>query len=396
MSDLNEDDVSLPTMKTPKDRKDGIWSVQNKRLLFTYKGHLDKCRLFDMFKELEGGKKFTFWRAAHEIGTSNEGDYKHTHVLVDFGYKRQTKNVRLWDYIDLEDPEEENVHPNIQLVTTNAHWENCKKYIAKEDPENNDLKDPEPVLFDNITRQETLTAALRTARKPTDFAGIEKAYSYRDRRPTLDIPGLYPWQENLFKEFEASKDKRKIFWVYDTVGSIGKSELIRYMLITLGTRKVLSLACVVNSYHGATIVQKSDAKGWDGGYMVIDIPRKTKSEDLEGLYSFLEQVKNGMVTAMKFSGETIILSQRTQILIFANLLPDFKAMTQDRWDIRTPEGESHQVQSPEGGWYFQYKNRETLRIVPYKPEPPPKLIIFGKEFENIPRYPSPQPGDPPT
>lgn len=107
--------------------------LQNQRILLTYSGHLDKLEYVAWITSKIKYKP-VFIRLAHETG--DNGDYLHTHVLIDFGKSFQTRSCRYFDY----QGDIEVLHPHIKTIKTKIHFENAMVYLSKEDPENADLK----------------------------------------------------------------------------------------------------------------------------------------------------------------------------------------------------------------------------------------------------------------
>lgn len=100
--------------------------LKGKNCALTYTGHLPKADLYDFIINVTGIE--TCCRIAHE--TSDTG-YEHTHVLVMFATPCDIKNCRKFDFMTQEGEE---IHPNIQKITTIAHLENWRRYINKQDP----------------------------------------------------------------------------------------------------------------------------------------------------------------------------------------------------------------------------------------------------------------------
>ena len=117
--------VELPT---PGDEFRNA-KIANRRLLLTYKTHLDKDAWIEW---LTTKTKITpdFVRLAHETGDKTN-PYNHTHCVIDFGKVFQSINMSYFDY--------ENIHPHIRVLKSAKALKDAKTYIAKEDPANKDL-----------------------------------------------------------------------------------------------------------------------------------------------------------------------------------------------------------------------------------------------------------------
>lgn len=95
---------------------------QSKRILLTYKGHLDKPSLAEFIqRKLKCPAEV---KICHEVG---ESGYKHTHCAVKSPKKPNIRNANFFDF--------EGVHPNILAPSSNDHWKNQVNYIDKQDEE---------------------------------------------------------------------------------------------------------------------------------------------------------------------------------------------------------------------------------------------------------------------
>lgn len=108
--------------------------LTNQKLFLTYKGHIDKTKLKQLF--LSKYENLKFWRSSHEISDFNHS-YDHTHVLVDFGFAIQSSNRKIFDWIDENKIE---YHPEIKIVKNITLWKYCEKILATQDKENDDLR----------------------------------------------------------------------------------------------------------------------------------------------------------------------------------------------------------------------------------------------------------------
>lgn len=314
----------------PEPEKDNF-KFQNQKCMLTYKTHLDKQKFIEFIsKKIKRNPKFI--RVAHENG---EGDsitpYEHSHVLIDFGKRVQTTSSRYFDY--------EEIHPNIKKVTTKGYWENCKNYIAKEDPDCIDLKSQSSELvLHNLgnceTQKEALLKCLGADGKInwSHVNGIKTAYEIMKEpvMPSYEEPTL-EWQFDLIKELDTKPDSRKIVWYYDPIGRSGKSQLARYLEIT-SEQKILCTKDLGTERDAATIIGNAIGKGWKSQGIIIDVPRSAES-DKKRIYTYLESIKDGHCTATKYEGANHYF-EIPHVVVFANWLPIVETLSMDRWDIR--------------------------------------------------------------
>jgi hypothetical protein len=275
-----------------------------------------------------------FIRLAHEIGDSG---HLHTHVLVDFGKPFQTKNSRKFDCPFA--PDGCNPHPNIKKIKTKSHWENETQYIAKEDPENKDLLkldfsgNPVEKLWEEPTIQKAFMNYISYDKNGntnfSDALGIKTLYGYK---PKLNEFLEFPWEfkpyQNFILDYIQEKHDRDIVWFYDKNGKTGKSKFTKWLHLT---GKMFCSSQMGGQYHFATILQGALEQGYDGTNLLFDFTRAKSSLEI---YDPLEAAKNGFMTAVKYQGGAVFTDSMddSNIIVFANFLPDIYKMSRDRWN----------------------------------------------------------------
>lgn len=295
--------------------------LQSQRFMLTYATHLDKGRFIDWFKcKLQFAPKFI--RLAHEVGS--EG-YSHTHVLIHLGQHRWsgTRNPRYFDY--------ENIHPHIRRYHSLLAFERAQEYIAKEDPENADLRSPASFV-DAILNAPTDIAALRSnAQSLRDVTGILAVRSLVNRQLPLNDPIVpdRPFQRAILDYCSGNPHPREILWIYDPKGNSGKSVLSSYLEDESG---FFAIAGVANVRELSFQMQTAIAGGeWEGRGIVYDVARGF--EHSVGLYHCLEVLKNGRMTSTKYKGGRIRFAS-PHVIVFANFWPHVEHLTYDRWNIQ--------------------------------------------------------------
>lgn len=141
------------------------------------------------------------------------------------------------------------------------------------------------------------------------------------KRPELVDGALRPWQLGLNETVNGPADDRKIIFVVDEEGNIGKSWLTRYWLtkrdgtqfMSVGKRDDLAFA----------VDEQSDL-------FVFDIPRGNMEFVQYGIF---EQLKNRVVFSTKYQSKTKILANTPHVVVFCNEQPDMTKLTQDRYEI---------------------------------------------------------------
>lgn len=143
-------------------------------------------------------------------------------------------------------------------------------------------------------------------------------------KPIKIIQELRPWQKNVEDIFLTEPDDRKINWYWEETGNIGKSALVKYMVVKHGC-----LFCdggkkadLINLVFNADM-DKCRAIIWD-------IPRCAEGKIS---YSTLESIKNGLICNTKYETGVKVFNS-PHIFVFANFPPDDESqLSQDRWLI---------------------------------------------------------------
>lgn len=322
--------------QTNGDPSSKPFRLQNRYIMLTYKHHIDKRNLREDITERTGLQP-TFIRSAHETG-DDANPYNHTHCVIDFGKSFQTRNCRFFDI----EPSlrhhniDETIHPHIQTYKNRADFENAKKYIAKEDPDNADLKE-KPCMIEGILNQDKLVDALKNyCKKPSDAMGIMAIHALRpaDYRTDKDDWTYWkprPWQEFVIFKIDEKPDGRSVYWIYDQKGKSGKSVLGDYLDDHPDyCDKVYFTDDMGNSRECATIMESLFAGGWRGNTIIVDLTRCTEHHDR--MYDYLEKVANGRITSQKYRGKRIKFN-KPHVFVMANYLPHYDKMSLDRWQI---------------------------------------------------------------
>jgi len=124
---------------------------------------------------------------------------------------------------------------------------------------------------------------------------------------------------------EQSPDDRKIIFVVDPVGNMGKSWFLKWWIskypastqrLSIGKRDDLAFAIECHRK-----------------YFLFDIPR-TQSEFMQ--YSVLEQLKDRMIFSSKYESCNKMLTNVPHVVVFMNEEPDYNKMTADRYEVIRP------------------------------------------------------------
>ena len=138
-----------------------------------------------------------------------------------------------------------------------------------------------------------------------------------------------PWQQEILDTVHAAPDRRKIHWIWEPTGHVGKSWLAKYIALT----------------EDALLLE--NGKKTDLAYIFAEKPRKTVLIDLSrvsapteegknflaGAYSFAENLKNGVLMSSKYESCSNIFAV-PHVFFFANWEPDMTVWSQDRYAIK--------------------------------------------------------------
>ena len=341
--------------------------IAGKRLHLTYKSHIDIDDLL-VFMEKASGHKVAWWSACHEVG---ETGYEHTHIGVEFANKLDIKSPRFFDF--------DGIHPNIKKSTTKEHWDNILKYHTKQPTTfrtnriheekskktktKSNMDKLEFATVSDIQGYDNIGEAVKGLNDPKQIGAIELAFKYKEKDYGPEPKNVWwlPWQAELRKELLEAPDDRRFIWYYDQLGDSGKSIFAEHMQVYWKNALVLTS---INTRDTATILQTIQNRGIDIEIIIVDLSRSCMKEiEKDEIYKGLEMFKNGLMTAQKYIGGTIVL-KNLHVVVFSNALP-FKQLpkkelivgddnvvqgyrkvmvdtvSSDRWDIRTLGAVSH-------------------------------------------------------
>ena len=136
------------------------------------------------------------------------------------------------------------------------------------------------------------------------------------------MKNLFPWQQQLLDILSQEPDPRHIWWVYDEQGNTGKSTFrSKYYALYGSSTVLLSNGKDRDMCHVASL--KPSARVY-----FLDLPRSTKEINWQAI----ELIKNGTFTSNKYHGVSIA-NEPGHFVIFANRLPDFTVLSDDRWRV---------------------------------------------------------------
>lgn len=145
--------------------------------------------------------------------------------------------------------------------------------------------------------------------------------SFRDTRSNFV---MRPFQKDLF---ELKQDDRKITWVADTAGNMGKTTFAKHMV--KNNNRTLYANGKANDIKCA--IAKMVSEGRAPECVIFGFPR---SKEAYVSYEAIEEVKDGLFFNGKYESGMVCFDS-PKVIVLANFHPDKKQMTADRWNIRT-------------------------------------------------------------
>ncbi|AXQ66112.1 MAG: putative viral replication protein [Cressdnaviricota sp.] len=127
-------------------------------------------------------------------------------------------------------------------------------------------------------------------------------------------------QTKILEIIAEKPDDREVNWIYDEDGNSGKSYLSKYLQLT------------EDLYYITGGKQNDILYGYEGQEIVIIDLARTYADNLEHIYTIIENLKNGMYLSTKY--ETIQkIFKVPHIIVMANFRPDKTKLSRDRWNI---------------------------------------------------------------
>lgn len=149
-------------------------------------------------------------------------------------------------------------------------------------------------------------------------------------RSACENLSLHPWEQEVLAEIVVpDPHPRKIHWIWETTGNVGKSTFANYL-------GVMNDALVIDAGKKAdlTYIFAQNPKK----LIVIDLPRTLEPSGkdeakMDHLYNIAEQFKNCRITVTKYESKVIYFPCPT-VIFFANFPPDLTKWSADRYAIK--------------------------------------------------------------
>lgn len=295
-----------------------------KTTFITIKGHIGD----DYIEFINNKYPIKKWIYCNELADETD-PYEHSHVCIEFVKRINVYNCRVFDFKE--------VHPNFKAV---EKWDAAVNYCMKEGKfkanftpnERRDIK----ATIDNICKAKTVIEAVK-----------ENATSLRDVVPIIQIHKskcgyvntevverlkslkLNEWQQKVVDIIEGDSD-RFIWWFFETVGGVGKTTLLKWIIA-----QNIENTCIINGMGKVADMlhvfrNHIDTYGKEPMFCVLNLPRICA--DRENIYSFMEMLKDGIMTCTKYNSANYLFNPPT-VIVMANWAPMTDQLSADRWKI---------------------------------------------------------------
>ena len=163
-------------------------------------------------------------------------------------------------------------------------------------------------------------------------------YNGSDVQILEDRENWHPWQVELYEKFfyktgemkKAKPEDRKIYFLYDPKGCSGKSTFFKWLLwknspnigyLTSGTASQLRSALSKTDYKDMYLCDLPTSLGAQGSRRLID------------LMGVIEELKSGIFMSVMYGKNSLILQNKSHIIISSNQLIDPNRLSKDRLEI---------------------------------------------------------------
>lgn len=145
----------------------------------------------------------------------------------------------------------------------------------------------------------------------------------------------YPWQLELYNELYyktgeiRTADTRKITFLYDPVGNVGKSMWIKHLYI-----KNPDAIAKVSSGNASQLRSCLIGMGTSKKIYFIDLPRsKEKYSNDSDILNAIEDLKNGFISSPMYGRDSSMIMEPPHIIVSSNYLFEDTGLSKDRWII---------------------------------------------------------------
>lgn len=211
-------------------------------------------------------------------------------------------------------------------------WQENGTYVHIEAPKKrqgkrNDLEEVQKAVdagetYDTICTKHFIQMAKYSRFVKERIARRDELLTIQELATKFEESSPRPWQQTIVDLVSGPPSKRKIHWVWDPYGNVGKSWMASYLAVK-------TAALILEGGKKADMAYIWAQK--PTSCAVFDLSR-TQEGYLDGVYSLAESLKNGRVVSTKYESKSVVFPV-PHVLIFANFEPDRTKWSDDRYDI---------------------------------------------------------------
>lgn len=300
----------------------------------TLKGHYNYIELLSYYKSRMSARvEIISYSLVREVGTKR--GYQHTHVLLCFNTKIQVR-ASFFDYRSVTGI----IHPNIRAKNHRTSIEAVVAYHYKDGdfPHTNIRIKHDSLGAEKLTSLLALcpseAEAIARFCKPdlSNVRDITLAYERLHLTSDLSVPlrDLRLWQQEVLRSLRHNVHRRQILFVVDLSGKGGKSSFAGHVASEMKT----VILRITNSRDAANLLAGHYARAKDKNIecLIFDFT-KSVDGDIGDIFDFLEQVRDGRVSAGKYVGCLMTFNPPPQVVVFTNKHIDISKLTVDRFRI---------------------------------------------------------------
>lgn len=166
----------------------------------------------------------------------------------------------------------------------------------------------EEASFNYCCKSDTRIQEPRYYPEPINAVAVEDELKYLEP---------FAWQKEILEIITQKPHPRKIFWYWERTGAVGKTTLVRHILLN----------------HNAVLLdgnKRDMAYAWTGQPIVIFDFERTREGRVP--YGGLEKIKDGLIFSSKYESKPKIYN-RPHVICFANWPPISETISEDQWVI---------------------------------------------------------------
>ncbi len=149
----------------------------------------------------------------------------------------------------------------------------------------------------------------------------------RETPDPLKNKQLHKWQMKLFEHIKGKPHPRKVIWIFDYEGNVGKTSFAKHLMITQPKQTLY--------FMGKSADCKCALAKFIERHKQVDQVIFGFSRQVENFVSYqaIEEIKDGLCFNTKFESCSLVFDI-PHVIIFANFPPDKSKLSADRWSIR--------------------------------------------------------------